>query len=283
MNPLNELKYCNRAFITLTHSLNKLIHLNQSNMDKQPVFISIANQKGGIGKSTYTIFTASLLHYRMGYRVLVADCDYPQWSIARQRERDLDVMESSERLKQQMMTQYKQTGQKVWPVLETQPSSALADISNYIRQEEVPDVVLVDFPGTIGTKGVLGLMACMDYLFVPVRADKTVLESSITFARTINEGIIARKSSPLKSVSMFWTMLDRRERTPLYEHYEQVIRHFGLSLMRSRLPMRSRFSRESDGNGGIFRSTLFAADRSFTVDSGMDDFLAELCAIAKLE
>ncbi len=244
-------------------------------MDKQPVFISIANQKGGIGKSTYTIFTASLLHYRMGYRVLVADCDYPQWSIARQRERDLDVMESSERLKQQMMTQYKQTGQKVWPVLETQPSSALADISNYIRQEEVPDVVLVDFPGTIGTKGVLGLMACMDYLFVPVRADKTVLESSITFARTINEGIIARKSSPLKSVSMFWTMLDRRERTPLYEHYEQVIRHFGLSLMRSRLPMRSRFSRESDGNGGIFRSTLFAADRSFTVDSGMDDFLAE--------
>ena len=252
-------------------------------MDKQPVFISIANQKGGIGKSTYTIFTASLLHYRMGYRVLVADCDYPQWSIARQRERDLDVMESSERLKQQMMTQYKQTGQKVWPVLETQPSSALADVSNYIRQEEVPDVVLVDFPGTIGTKGVLGLMACMDYLFVPVRADKTVLESSITFARTINEGIIARKSSPLKSVSMFWTMLDRRERTPLYEHHEQVIRHFGLSLMRSRLPMRSRFSRESDGNGGIFRSTLFAADRSFTVDSGMDDFLAELCAIAKLE
>lgn len=128
-------------------------------MDKQPVFISIANQKGGIGKSTYTIFTASLLHYRMGYRVLVADCDYPQWSIARQRERDLDVMESSERLKQQMMTQYKQTGQKVWPVLETQPSNTLADVSNYIRQEEVPDVVLVDFPGTIGTKGVLGLMA----------------------------------------------------------------------------------------------------------------------------
>lgn len=264
--------------VTILHN-----NLNPSNMGKQPVFISIANQKGGIGKSTYTIFTASLLHYRMGYRVLVADCDYPQWSIAWQRERDLDVMEGSERLKQQMMMQYKQTGQKIWPVLKTKPSSALADVSNFIKQKEVPDVVLVDLPGTIGTKGVLGLLACMDYLFVPVKADKTVLESSITFARTINEGIIARKSSPLKNVSMFWTMLDRRERTPLYEHYEQVIRDFGLSLMQNRLPMRSRFSRESDGSGGIFRSTLFPADCSFTVDSGLDDFLAELCIVAKLE
>ena len=44
--------------------------------------ISICNQKGGIGKSTFTMLLASHLHYTLGYDVLVIDCDYPQWSQA---------------------------------------------------------------------------------------------------------------------------------------------------------------------------------------------------------
>ncbi len=43
--------------------------------------ISICNQKGGIGKSTFTMLLASHLHYTLGYDVLVVDCDYPQWSV----------------------------------------------------------------------------------------------------------------------------------------------------------------------------------------------------------
>ena len=38
--------------------------------------ISICNQKGGIGKSTFTMLLASHLHYTLGYDVLVVDCDY---------------------------------------------------------------------------------------------------------------------------------------------------------------------------------------------------------------
>ena len=37
--------------------------------------ISICNQKGGIGKSTFTMLLASHLHYTLGYDVLVVDCD----------------------------------------------------------------------------------------------------------------------------------------------------------------------------------------------------------------
>ena len=38
--------------------------------------ISICNQKGGIGKSTFTMLLANHLHYTLGYDVLVVDCDY---------------------------------------------------------------------------------------------------------------------------------------------------------------------------------------------------------------
>lgn len=48
--------------------------------------ISICNQKGGVGKSTFTVLLASYLHYTAGRDVSVVDCDYPQWSIHVQRE-----------------------------------------------------------------------------------------------------------------------------------------------------------------------------------------------------
>ncbi len=47
-------------------------------MKRKPKFVSICNQKGGIGKSTFTVLMASELHYRLGRSVLVVDCDYPQ-------------------------------------------------------------------------------------------------------------------------------------------------------------------------------------------------------------
>ena len=62
-------------------------------MDKQPIFFCVCSQKGGVGKSTFTILLASWLHYALGRDVLVVDCDAPQWSIVAQRERELDVLE----------------------------------------------------------------------------------------------------------------------------------------------------------------------------------------------
>lgn len=43
-------------------------------MKKGPLNFSICNQKGGVGKSTLTVFAASWLHYVLGRNVLVVDC-----------------------------------------------------------------------------------------------------------------------------------------------------------------------------------------------------------------
>ena len=43
---------------------------------KEPLFVALSNQKGGVGKSTLTILLASYFHYRKGRNVLVVDCDY---------------------------------------------------------------------------------------------------------------------------------------------------------------------------------------------------------------
>lgn len=43
-------------------------------MEKEPLNFSICNQKGGVGKSTLTVFATSWLHYVLGRNVLVVDC-----------------------------------------------------------------------------------------------------------------------------------------------------------------------------------------------------------------
>ena len=54
--------------------------------EKNTVFVSFATQKGGVGKSTFTIYAASWLHYVKGLNVAVVDCDYPQHSIMKQKK-----------------------------------------------------------------------------------------------------------------------------------------------------------------------------------------------------
>lgn len=247
-------------------------------MNKKPLFISICNQKGGVGKTTYTILTASLLHYRMGCKVLVADCDYPQWSIAQHRQRDMDVMNGSDYFKLMMVRQFKSTGQKAWPILRTKVENAVRDVTAYIEREtDQPDIVLFDMPGTIGTSGVLTQLSQMDHLFVPIRADRTVVESSISFARTLREG-----SSVRDAIHMFWTMTDGRERTPLYEHYQKILSTLDLPLMQSRIPQRSRFRCEMSVGSGICRSTLYPPESRFAAESHLDELVAEICSILKI-
>ena len=116
-------------------------------MDKQPVFFCVCSQKGGVGKSTFTILLASWLHYALGRDVLVVDCDAPQWSIVAQRERELDVLERNDRYKLMMVRLFKRTGRKIWPVVRSTPDEGLQAARAYLAAgDREADFVLLDLP-----------------------------------------------------------------------------------------------------------------------------------------
>lgn len=58
-------------------------------MKKETVYVALCNQKGGVGKSAMTILLAGYYHYLKGLNVAVVDCDYPQFSLVRMKERDM--------------------------------------------------------------------------------------------------------------------------------------------------------------------------------------------------
>ena len=93
-------------------------------------------------------------------------------------------------------------------------------------------MVLFDLPGTMGSDGVIAAISALDYLFVPIKADRLVLESTLNFATTVNDRLIKTGMSNLKALCMFWNMVDRRERTVLYDIYQQGFSLLGLDCLK---------------------------------------------------
>ena len=69
-------------------------NIKNVDMKKEPLFVAISNQKGGVGKSAITIMLAGYFHYLKGLNVAVVDCDFPQFSLIRMKERDMRTVES---------------------------------------------------------------------------------------------------------------------------------------------------------------------------------------------
>lgn len=115
---------------------------------KKPLKVSIYTQKGGVGKSTITTLLASALHYRLGYNVLIIDCDFPQYSLSNMRDRDKVSIMNSEYHKKVAMKQFQAINKKAYPIIKTKAEIALETAVENIDQQSVkPDIVFFDLPG----------------------------------------------------------------------------------------------------------------------------------------
>lgn len=248
-------------------------------MNKEPISISFANQKGGIGKSTLTILAASWLHYVRGLNVLVVDCDFPQNSIYELREREKKAVMESDTYKLLLQRQFERLQKKAYPVLRSTPDYAETDVRVFLDSEpEAYDVVLYDLPGTMNTNGVLYTISQLNYLFIPMRADRLVMQSTLNFAQTMYDKFVGNPASNIRDAYLFWNMEDRRERTNNYVLYEKMLEILNMKVYTSRIQMRSKFSRElADTDGTVFRSTLFRSDGVFVRESGIASLMDEIC------
>jgi cellulose biosynthesis protein BcsQ len=254
-------------------------------MKEETIFVAFSTQKGGMGKTAVTVLTASYLHYVKGYRVAVFDCDFPQHSIVKERKRDEYLIIGNDYYKRMAYEMYRTGGVKAYHVKGSTAETAVKDAQALIDSSEKPfDVIFFDLPGTLNSKGVVSTLATMDYIFTPVSADRFVLESTLQYALMLNENIISVGKGRIKGLRLFWNMVDGREKSPLYEAYENAVSEMGLQIMKTGLPNSIRFRKEmSEDKNTIFRSTLFPADKNLLKGSNIDLLCDEICGILKLK
>ena len=81
---------------------------------------------------------------------------------------------------------------------------------------------------------------------------------------------------------LLWNLVDGREKTELYQVYEDVIEKLGFPVFKTFLPDSKRFRREQSINHrALFRSTLFPVDKNLVKGSNLDKLVEELLETLK--
>jgi cellulose biosynthesis protein BcsQ len=251
-------------------------------MEKETLYVAFSTQKGGMGKTTLTVLTASYLHYAKGYNVAIVDCDHPQHSIEDLRKRDMETVQKDSHYKQLALAQFKELNKPAYKIQSCTPLEAIK-VAEELQNTNDLDIIFFDLPGTLNTDGVIKTISSMDFIFAPMSADRFVLESTMQFACLINEKLIQTGKSNIRGLYMIWNMVDSRERTDLYETYDKAIAEIGLNVLKTGLPDSKKFRKElGESRKIIFRSTLFPADKSLIKVSKMGDLLDEICQIINI-
>ncbi|MDR1504357.1 MAG: ParA family protein [Prevotella sp.] len=250
-------------------------------MKKEPLFISFSNQKGGVGKSAFTVLMASYFNYVLKKNVAIIDCDSPQHSVNEERERESKLIMNDPYYKKLALAQFKSDSRGVYPVVSSNTMDAITTARQLIESSDTEfDMIFFDLPGTLNTKGVLTLIANMDYVFPPMIADRLAVESTLQFSIAMNEGYLSVGKGNIKGMHLFWNMVDGREKTDIYDVYEKVTGELGLQLLKSYIPDTKKFRKDLlSSQKMIFRSTLFPADKTLIKLTKLDQLAEEISQI----
>ena len=254
-------------------------------MKKKTLFVAYASQKGGVGKTTFTVLTASYFHFVLGYNVGIVDCDSPQCNSESMRMRDLNKIREDEYYQRLVIQQQQDlNGKKAYPIMKSSVETGIADAEKMMNSTDVEyDVIFFDLPGTVKTEGVLTILYEMDYLFCPITADRSVLETTLAFAHMLDSMFISPKIGRLRGLYLFWNEVEASVRTILYDVYNEILDEQKIFHLDTTVPRTVRFTREiSDNHKKIFRSTFFPADKVAVRITRLDQLFEEMRIILNL-
>ena len=179
------------------------------------------------------------------------------------RERDLKNIERNPYLRKLAYDQFKRIGKRAYPIVGSRPDNAIETVKPFIESATPPDFIFFDLTGTVNNLGLIKTVATMDYIFCPIAADRFIMESSLKYASIINDTLITTGKSNIKGIRLLWNMVDKREKTDLYDS--------------------KRFRKEGseEGDRPFFRSTLLPPDKALAKGSGIDDLAEEILGIVK--
>lgn len=245
-------------------------------MKKNTVLVAICNQKGGVGKSTMTIMFAGYYHYLKGLNVAVIDCDYPQYSLVRMKERDMHTVGHSEYFKEQIKSQYERIQKKAYTIVGSKAENA-HDAAEKLMKNGSYDLVIVDLPGTVNSSGVISTIINMDYVITPIIPDRIVMQSSLSFSIAVWEYAKASKEAPLKEFLFFWNRKDARASTEIFDTYNAIMQKLEFTVLDTIIPETNRYSKElSLATRNFFRCTLFPPPAKLLKGSGLAELAEEL-------
>ncbi|WP_276499885.1 ParA family protein [Pontibacter litorisediminis] len=165
--------------------------------------IVIANQKGGVGKSTSCVLLANYLTLEKNEEVVLFDLDMQETVFSKwERDRELYDNESLYEVLKMELEEY--------------PRYA-ADIAALKDQTQV----IIDMPGRLDDDAILAVLKDADLIICPMAYERSVFESSHVFAR------VARHLNPNNKIVFLPTRLNKTIKYEIKEKVRQALASFG--------------------------------------------------------
>ena len=246
-------------------------------MSKETLFVAISNQKGGVGKSALSVVLASYFHFEKGLNVAIVDCDSPQHSLVRMRERDKKAVSNSAYYRQLIKQQWNQVQKKAYPIVGSTAEKA-REAADAIAASGDYDLIFVESTGVFRT------IVNMDYVLTPTVPDLIVMQSTLSFATTVLDHIKKMENTPLlKDIFFFWNKLKKRTNVEILRSYSEVMRELHLTVLDSTLPDLCRYEKEiTHAKRAFFRCTLLPPPARQLEGSGLVELAEELMVKLKL-
>ena len=196
-------------------------------MSKEPLFVAVSNQKGGVGKSALTVVLASYFHFEKNLNVAIIDCDSPQHSLVRMRERDKKAAANSAYYQQLLLQQWERVQKKAYPIVGSTAEKA-REAADKLAASGDYDLIFVDLPGTVESTGVFRTIVNMDYVLTPTTPDLIIMQSTLAFSTTVLDYVRNMKDVPLKDILFFWNRLKKRSNVEIFKSYSEVMQELHL-------------------------------------------------------
>jgi chromosome partitioning protein len=244
---------------TAATNLQNLVRMSTTN------YISISSQKGGVGKTTINILAASAFHFLLGQRVAVIDCDYPQHSLQGLRDKELELFAANP----EKADEFRALGRQAYPIEACQVKDALSLAK---QMEGEFDLVFIDTPGTINVPGIIELWKQLDYIFMPLEADRLSVEATLPYAQVLDRFIKNQPGSRLKQYYAFWNKHIKSEKQDFYTRTEAFFTEQNITFLKSRLEHSVNYKKDA------MRSTMFPLGKEFQ-RLGISELIKEIAEI----
>lgn len=166
------------------------------------MIILIGNQKGGAGKSTFTMLLANYLTLTRHYKVTVLDMDYQQ-SIVQKYQR-AKLLENAEPY--EVIAASLEAFPNLLPVMNDNPE----------------DLVLIDLPGKLDDDGLIPVFRSSDLVLCPFSYDEFSFESTVLFS------VVLQKINPEVQVTFIPNRIKANVRYETQQEVDQQLSNFGM-------------------------------------------------------
>lgn len=248
--------------------------------------ISIATQKGGVGKTTLTSMVAGQLHYVHALRCLAIDADFPQHSLYGLRDREEKALSGLPALSDLCMNFYARHDFGTYPIFRTgieKNNATAAALLSRIPTAGL-DVILIDLPGSVNQPETLDTMLDVEYFFVPVTPDRVVIESTLSFhilLQKLREQYADR--CRLKEVRYFLNQVDARtSQEKILDQYREAFTEAGMVFLDTCIPKSVKFCKETLDGNTVYRSTLLPMTAGIASDLHISSLTHEILSICQL-